>query len=42
MTKVIRIPLPKPKQKGWKFIGIQGKELVYIRRTWDKKGKKNG
>ncbi len=43
MTKVIRIPLPRPKQRGWQFIGIQnncGKlELVYIRRRWKNKEK---
>lgn len=36
MSKVIRIPIPKPKQRGWQFIGIQDNELVYIRRKWKK------
>ena len=34
--KVIRIKMPKPKQKGWSFLGIQGDELVYYRRKHSK------
>ncbi len=34
--KVIRIPIPKPKQKGWRLMDVQGKELIYIRRSWEK------
>jgi hypothetical protein len=34
--KVIRIKMPKPRQKGWQFIGLQGDELVFIRRKWAK------
>ncbi len=34
--KVKRISIPKPKQRGWKLMDIQGNELVYIRRRWNK------
>jgi len=36
-VKILRFPIPKPKQRGWQFLGIQGNNLVYIRRKWTKR-----
>lgn len=35
-SKVIRIPIPRPKQRGWMRMSDQNEYLIYIRRKWKK------